>query len=109
MLRLPSPSVTRTHLAGVLAGDQWRGVETPIPVGDEDARPDSHLSAHNSVETPIPVGDEDAPGHGRDLPVDLQVVETPIPVGDEDALRIGAALTYFVGLRLPSPSVTRTH
>ena len=61
------------------------------------------------VETPIPVGDEDALAcHG---PVGvLHVVETPIPVGDEDApWNMSMMSSADPELRLPSPSVTRTH
>jgi len=62
MLRLPSPSVTRTHDVLSLYATEADKVETPIPVGDEDA-PGHHVGDQLAlaVETPIPVGDEDAP------------------------------------------------
>ena len=61
MLRLPSPSVTRTHHDSLRGLDVPVTVETPIPVGDEDAHRDPLPGAFAAdVETPIPVGDEDA-------------------------------------------------
>jgi len=66
------------------------------------------FAGHGDVETPIPVGDEDAPDRRDTLGV-VWRVETPIPVGDEDAHQRRAALDLEPELRLPSPSVTRTH
>ena len=84
-LRLPSPSVTRTHTATPYQALSLPTLRLPSPSVTRTHRPASRRAPnHETVETPIPVGDEDAPP-GRDRP--------GVPRR----------------LRLPSPSVTRTH
>ena len=64
------------------------GVETPVLVGDEDARKAMMGNGRAmKVETPVLVGDEDALRSDRQAYNPVFPVETPVLVGDEDAPR----------------------
>ena len=62
MLRLPSPSVTRTHGDAKYQSYWAMKLRLPSPsVTRTHVLEDPHHRQRDVVETPIPVGDEDAP------------------------------------------------